>query len=54
MTEEDWTRYRSEGEVPKRVMDYIRLIEREVNANVSMLSFGKERDQTMVLSGEDL
>ncbi len=54
MTEEDWMTARSQGEVPKRVMEYIRLIEREVNSNVSILSFGKARDQTMDLGGEDL
>jgi len=54
MTETDWGEAKDTGEPPKRLMDYIRLIEREVNANVSLLSFGKGREQTMDLSGDFL
>ncbi|MGA1792894.1 MAG: adenylosuccinate synthase [Thermoplasmatota archaeon] len=54
MTEAEWELVKETGEVPKRLMDYIRLIEREVNANVSILSFGKGREQTMDLSGDFL
>jgi adenylosuccinate synthase len=43
---------RDEGNLPRRVMDYIRLIEREVNANISILSYGKGREQTMGLGGD--
>ncbi|MBN1539111.1 MAG: adenylosuccinate synthetase, partial [Candidatus Thermoplasmatota archaeon] len=54
MNEEDWMRAKSQKDIPKRVTDYIKMIEREVNSNVTMLSFGKERDQTMDLDGDIL
>jgi len=54
MNEEDWMSAKSQKEVPKRVTDYIRMIEREVNSKVTMLSFGKDRDQTMDLDGDVL
>lgn len=52
MTDDDWDLVRDDGNLPKRVMDYIRLIEREVNANISILSYGKGREQTMDLGGD--
>jgi adenylosuccinate synthase len=52
MTEDDWALVKGEGNVPRRIMEYIRLIEREVNASVSILSYGKGREQTMDLSGD--
>jgi adenylosuccinate synthase len=52
MTDEDWSGIKEGGSIPRRVVEYIRLIEREVNANVSLLSYGKGRDQTIDLTGD--
>ncbi|MGA1872834.1 MAG: adenylosuccinate synthase [Thermoplasmatota archaeon] len=52
MTGSDWDEVKISGEVPRRLIDYIRLIEREVNSSVSLLSFGKARDQTIDLGGD--
>ncbi|HHD15560.1 MAG TPA: adenylosuccinate synthase [Euryarchaeota archaeon] len=54
MSTEDWMEIKASGEIPRRVRDYMDLIEREVLANIIMLSFGKGREQTMDLSGEGL
>ena len=52
MDNDDWMEVKETGDIPKRVQDYMDLIEREVLANVEILSFGKGREQTMDLSGE--
>jgi adenylosuccinate synthase len=52
MADEDWNLSKDEGNLPRRVIDYVRLIEREVNANISILSYGKGREQTMDLGGD--
>lgn len=52
MDSQDWMEVKRTGEIPKRIQEYIDLIEREILANVSILSFGKDREQTMDLSGE--
>jgi adenylosuccinate synthase len=52
LTTDDWAIIKDGGDVPKRIMDYIRLIEREVNASVSILSYGKGREQTIDLTGD--
>jgi adenylosuccinate synthase len=54
MDNDDWMEAKEEQEFPKRVQDYIDLVEREVLANVVILSFGKGREETMFLSGEEL
>jgi len=54
MDRDDWMNIKESGEIPKRIQDYIDLIEREVLSTVSMLSFGKGREETMDLSGENI
>jgi adenylosuccinate synthase len=54
LTAEDWMEIKTSGDVPKRIQDYIDLIEREVLSKVAILSFGKDRDQIMDLAGEAL
>lgn len=52
LSDEDWTQLKKDGELPRALRDYISIIEREVNSQVSILSYGKGRDQTIDLSGE--
>lgn len=52
MDAEDWMEVKETGEIPKKILDYIDLIEREVLSKVAILSFGKDRDQTIDLTGD--
>ncbi|MFW3146290.1 MAG: adenylosuccinate synthase [Thermoplasmatota archaeon] len=49
---EEWEDIRISGDLPRPIRDYISLIEREINANISLLSYGKGREQTIDLTGE--
>jgi adenylosuccinate synthase len=52
MDREDWMEVKESMRLPKKIQEYIDLIEREVLSNIVMLSFGKGREETIDLSGE--
>ncbi|MFO8050804.1 MAG: adenylosuccinate synthase [Thermoplasmatota archaeon] len=52
MDDRQWDDIKRSGQLPKPLMNYIDLIEREVNCSVSILSYGKGREQTISLDGD--
>lgn len=49
MGSEDFEKIRRTGEIPEPIRKYIDLIERETSAGVSLLSYGPDRDETIIL-----
>ncbi|MBN1389194.1 MAG: adenylosuccinate synthase [Candidatus Thermoplasmatota archaeon] len=52
MTDEDWRMVKGKDDLPGELLEYMGLIEREVNADVKLLSFGKGREQTISIDGD--
>ncbi|MEA3560112.1 MAG: adenylosuccinate synthase [Candidatus Thermoplasmatota archaeon] len=49
---EDWKGIEQSGDIPRAIRSYISLIDKEVNSSVTMLSYGKGREQTIDLGGD--
>jgi adenylosuccinate synthase len=54
MDQGDWNAVKESGDIPKRIQDYMDLIEREVHSKIVLLSYGKDREDTIDLSGDML
>ncbi len=52
LSADDWQAARGIGDLPREMRDYIALIEEQVLSNVSIVSYGPARDETMLLSGD--
>lgn len=52
MSGADWKLVKGQEDLPGELIDYMNIIEREVNSSISLVSFGRERENTIHLSGD--
>ncbi len=49
MTDEDWRAVGESGDMPRPLLDYIDMIEKETGTTVALLSYGPARSQTIII-----
>ncbi|MDD5023363.1 MAG: adenylosuccinate synthase [Candidatus ainarchaeum sp.] len=48
LSKEDWEKIKESKKLPKEMNDYLKFIEKETKTKISMLSFGPEREETII------